>query len=314
MAHAEKRLDGKVCLVTGATSGIGEVTARALAQTGATVIVVGRDPQRGEATLDRIKKAAPNARVEFMQADLSSQAQIRQLAQQFKRKYSRLDVLVNNAGGGFLARKQCVDRFEMTFALDHLNYFLLTNLFLDTLKASTPARIVNVASEAHRRVPGMNFDDLQSERGYNSIRAYGQAKLANVLFTYELARRLEGTGVTVNALHPGIVATDFWLADTRLRRNNGMLRTLAMQLTRLVMISPEQGAQTVLYLATSPEVEGVTGKYFVKEKEAQSSPASHDHAAAARLWQVSEAMTGLSRQKELPLSQKTFLEPPVRQP
>ncbi len=293
MTHADERLNGKVCLVTGATSGIGEVTARTLAQMGATVIVAGRDPQRGAATLDRIKEAAPTDQVEFMLADLSSQAQVRQLAQGFKQKYSRLDVLVNNAGGVFPVRKQSVDGFEMTFALDHLNYFLLTNLLLDTLKASAPARIVNVASQAHRRVPGMNFDDLQSERGYNSIRAYGQAKLANVLFTYELARRLDGTGVTVNALHPGIVATDFWLSNTRFRRNNGMLRTLAMQLTQLVMISPEQGAQTSIYLATSPEVAGTTGKYFKKQKETQSSPASHDRAAASRLWQVSETLTGL---------------------
>jgi len=293
MTHADNRLNGRVCLVTGATSGIGEVTARVLAQMGATVIVVGRDPQRGAATLDRIKEAAPTAQVEFMLADLSSQAQVRQLVQEFKRKYSRLDVLVNNAGGVFPAHKQSVDGFEMTFTLDHLNYFLLTNLLLDTLKASTPARIVNVASEAHRRVPGMNFDDLQSERGYNSIRAYGQAKLANILFTYELARRLEGTNITVNALHPGVVATNFWLSNTRSRRNNGIIRTLATRLTRLVMISPEQGAQTSIYLAASPEVDGVTGRYFQEKKETQSSPASYDHAAAARLWQLSEAMTGL---------------------
>jgi NAD(P)-dependent dehydrogenase (short-subunit alcohol dehydrogenase family) len=291
MTYADERLNGKICLVTGATSGIGEVTARALAQMGATVIVVGRDPQRGATTLDRIKEAAPTAQVEFMLADLSSQAQVRQLAQEFKRKYSRLDVLVNNAGSAFVARKQSVDGIEMTFALDHLNYFLLTNLLLDTIKASAPARIVNVASEAHRRVPGINFDDLQSERGYNSVRAYGQAKLANVLFTYELARRLDGTNISVNVLHPGVVATDMWFADTRLRRNNGILRRLVVQLTRLVMISPEQGAQTAIYLAASPNVEGVTGKYFVKEKESQSSPASHDHAAATRLWQVSEFLT-----------------------
>ncbi|OGO76147.1 MAG: short-chain dehydrogenase [Chloroflexi bacterium RIFOXYD12_FULL_57_15] len=293
MIPVDGRLNGKVCLVTGATSGIGEVTARALTQMGATVIVVGRDLQRGAATLSRIKAAAPTAQVEFMLADLSSQAQIRQLAQEFKRKYSRLDVLVNNAGGVSIARKQSVDGIEMTFALDHLNYFLLTHLLLDTIKASAPARIVNVASEAHRRVPGINFNDLQSERGYNSVRAYGQAKLANVLFTYELARRLDGTNISVNVLHPGVVATDMWFADTRLRRNNGILRTLVVQLIRLAAISPEQGAQTMIYLATSPEVEGVTGKYFAKEKEAQSSPASHDHAAATRLWQVSETLTKL---------------------
>jgi NAD(P)-dependent dehydrogenase (short-subunit alcohol dehydrogenase family) len=201
-----------------------------------------------------------------MLADLSSQAQVRQLAQEFKSKYSRLDVLVNNAGGVFPARKQNVDGFEMTFALDHLNYFLLTNLLLDTIKASAPARIVNVASEAHRRVPGIN------------------------------------------------VATDFWFADTRLRHNGGVLKTLAMQLTQLVMISPEQGAQTGIYLATSPEVEGMTSKYFVNKKEVPSSIASQDQEVGQRLWHISETLTGLSRQKELPLLQKTLLEPPVRQP
>ena len=288
----------KICLVTGATSGIGEVTAQALAQMGATVVAVGRDPQRGAATLERIKKAAPNARVEFMLADLSSQAQIRQLVQEFKRNYARLDVLVNNASSVFLARKQSVDGFEMTFALDHLNYFLLTNLLLDTMKGCAQthscARIVNVSSNAHRRVPGMNFGDLQSERGYNSLQAYAQAKLANLLFSYELARQLEGTNITVNVLHPGVVATDIWLADTRFRRNNGVLRKLVTRLTRLVMINPEQGAQTSIYLATSPDVEIVTGRYFVNEKEAISSSASYDQAAALRLWQMSEAMTELS--------------------
>jgi NAD(P)-dependent dehydrogenase (short-subunit alcohol dehydrogenase family) len=171
MTRLNEHIKGKTCLVTGATSGIGEATARALAQMGATVIVVGRDPQRGAATLGRVKAAAPKSQVEFMLADLSSLAQVRQLAREFKSKYARLDVLVNNAGGVFPSRKQSVDGFEMTFALDHLSYFLLTNLLLDVLKASAPARIVNVASEAHRRVPGVNFDDLQSERGYNSIRA-----------------------------------------------------------------------------------------------------------------------------------------------
>lgn len=283
-------MQGKVCLVTGATSGIGEVTARALAQMGATVIAVGRDPQRGAATLNRIKEAAPTAQIEFMLADLSSLAQVRQLAQEFKRKYSRLDVLVNNAGAWLTRYQESVDGIEMTFALNHLGYFLLTNLLLDTLKTSTPARIVNVSSYGHARGK-INFDDLQFRQKYNGMQAYRQSKLANILFTYELARRLAGTDITVNALNPGLVATNFGLNNFGL--NNGWLKSLLRRAYALAAISPEQGAQTVIYLATSPEVEGVTGKYFVKEKEAQSSPASRDRAVAARLWKVSESLTGL---------------------
>lgn len=286
----DDRLNGKVCLVTGATSGIGEVTARVLAQMGATVIAVGRDPQRGADTLQRIRSAASSAQVEFMLADLSSQAQIRQLAQEFKSKYSRLDVLVNNAGAWLTRHQESVDGIEMTFALNHLGYFLLANLLLDTLKTSAPARIVNVSSYGHK-AGRMNFDDLQFRQRYDGMQAYRQSKLANILFTYELARRLAGTGITVNALNPGLVATNFGLNNFGL--NDGWSKNLLRRAYALVAISPEQGAQTAIYLATSQDVEGVTGKYFVKEKEAQSSPASHDRAAAARLWQVSEALTGL---------------------
>lgn len=274
-------------MVTGATSGIGEATARALAQMGATVIVVGRDPERGAAALERIRSATGSMAVELMLADLSSQAQIRQLAQEFKRKYSRLDVLVNNAGALFTTRQQSADGIEMNFALNHLNYFLLTNLLLDTLKASAPARIVNVGALAHQFARRVDFDDLQGQRKYFGWGAYGQSKLCNLLFTYELARRLDGTGVTVNALHPGIVATNFGMSG------GGVMR-LFNRLMSVAMIRPEQGAQTSLYLATSPEVEGISGKYFVNQKAVRSSKASYDQSAAARLWQVSEAMTGLS--------------------
>ena len=274
-------------MVTGAASGIGEATARALAQMGATVIVVGRDPERGAAALERIRSATGSMAVELMLADLSSQAQIRQLAQEFKRKYSRLDVLVNNAGALFTTRQQSADGIEMNFALNHLNYFLLTNLLLDTLKASAPARIVNVGALAHQFARRVDFDDLQGQRKYFGWGAYGQSKLCNLLFTYELARRLDGTGVTVNALHPGIVATNFGMSG------GGVMR-LFNRLMSVAMIRPEQGAQTSLYLATSPEVEGISGKYFVNQKAVRSSKASYDQSAAARLWQVSEAMTGLS--------------------
>lgn len=283
-------MKGKICLVTGATSGVGEVTARTLAQMGAMVIVVGRDSQRGADTLQRIRSVAPTAQVEFMLADLSSLAHVRQLAQEFKRKYSRLNVLVNNAGAWLTRYQESVDGIEMTFALNHLGYFLLTNLLLDTLKTSAPARIINVSSYGHK-AGRMNFEDLQFRQRYNGMQAYRQSKLANILFTYELARRLTGTDVTVNALNPGLVATNFGLNNFGL--NNGWLKSLLRRAFALAAISPEQGAQTSIYLAALPEVEGVTGKYFSNEKEAQSSPASHDRAAAARLWQVSETLTGL---------------------
>ncbi len=276
----------KVCLVTGATAGLGKATARQLARQGATVIVVGRDPEKSRATVNEIKQQTGNPNVESMLADLSVQKEVRALAEQFKSKYQSLNVLVNNAGAIFLRHQESADGIEMTFALNHLNYFLLTNLLLDTLKASAPARIINVSSRAHVRVPGLNFDDLQNQKGYAGQQVYGQSKLANVLFTYELARRLEGTRITVNALHPGFVATRF-------ATNNGVLARLARPLLDLFAISVEEGTQTMVYLATSPEVEGMTGKYFYRQQAIPSSPASYDEAAARRLWDVTAMMTGL---------------------
>jgi NAD(P)-dependent dehydrogenase (short-subunit alcohol dehydrogenase family) len=276
---------GKVCMVTGATSGIGLVTAQALARQGATVIVVGRNRERGVATVKRIQQETGNAAVDWMVADLSVQVQVRQLVREFRERFARLDVLVNNAGALFARRSLSVDGIEMTFALNHLAYFLLTNLLLDTLKASAPARIVNVASAAHRGAQ-INFADVQGQRRYSGWRAYAQSKLANLLFTYELARRLEGTGVTANALHPGFVATNFG------RSNRGLV-SLIIRVSQLAAISPEQGAQTIIYLATAPEVEGTSGKYFVKLRVVPSSEASYDRDAAQRLWQVSATMTGL---------------------
>ena len=278
-------MESKICMVTGATSGIGQVTARELARQGATVIVVGRSRERSEATVNRIKQQTDNPNVEYRLADLSVQKDIHQLAQEFKHKYQRLHVLVNNAGAIFLRRLESADGIEMTFALNHLNYFLLTHLLLDTLKASAPARIINVSSRAHARVSGLNFADLQNKRGYG-MNVYGQSKLMNVLFTYELARRLEGTGIMVNALHPGLVATRF-------ATNNGVLARLARPLLDLFAISVEEGARTMVYLATSPEVEGMTGKYFYRQQAIPSSPASYDEEAARRLWEVTATMTGL---------------------
>lgn len=199
----------KICIVTGATSGIGAATAHALARQGATVIVIGRNRKKCFGMVNKIKSAASNSSVEFILADLSSQNEIRQLAEQFKQSYKRLDVLVNNAGAKFTSRLQTVDGYEITFALNHLGYFLLTNLVLEELKASRQGRIVNVSSGAHSGCPGINFDDLQSQNGYIGKKAYAQSKLANLLFTYELSRRLEGTGITVNALTPGGVITNF---------------------------------------------------------------------------------------------------------
>lgn len=276
----------KVCLVTGATAGLGKATARQLARQGATVIVVGRNREKSRATVDEIKQQTGNPNVESMLADLSVQKEVRALAEQFKSKYQSLNVLVNNAGAIFLRRQESADGIEMTFALNHLNYFLLTNLLLDTLKASAPARIINVSSRAHVRVPGLNFDDLQNRKGYAGQQVYGQSKLANVLFTYELARRLEGTRITVNALHPGFVATRF-------ATNNGVLARLARPLLDLFAISVEEGAQTMVYLATSPEVEGMTGKYFYRQQAIPSSPASYDEEAARRLWEITATMSGL---------------------
>jgi NAD(P)-dependent dehydrogenase (short-subunit alcohol dehydrogenase family) len=297
-------MQGKVCIVTGAASGLGAITAQALAQQGAAVIVVDRDSEKGAITVNQIKQQTGNPAVEFMWADLSTQKEIRQLVQQFKSRYQRLDVLVNNAGAIFPRRQETVDGIEMTFALNYLAYFLLTNLLLNTIKASAPARIINVSSRAHARAQ-INFDELQSRLDYHGLRAYEHSKLAIVLFTYELARRLEGTGVTVNTLHPGVVATNFSannrgvvgllmrMVATSFATNNGGGAGLLMRLFRLAFISPEQGAQTSIYLAMSPEVEGVTGKYFVKCKAVPSSPASYDTATASRLWQVSVAHTNL---------------------
>ncbi len=281
----------KICLVTGATSGIGRVTAMALAQRGAKVIVVGRNPRRTAETVALIRQQTGNPAVESLLADLSSQAQIRQLATQFLERYPRLDVLVNDAGAFFLLRRLSVDGIEMTFALNHLNYFLLTNLLLDALKAAAPSRIVNVASESHRTAQ-IDFDDLQGKKFYNGMRAYGQSKLANVLFTYELARRLEGSRVSVNALHPGFVATN-------IGTNNGILVRLAMPLVHLVAISPEEGARTPIYLASSPRVEGLSGGYYIQEQPMRSNPVSYDLETARRLWQVSAEMTGLASDPRL---------------
>ncbi len=282
-------MTGKVCLVTGATQGIGRAAALALAGMGATVAVVGRSPERTAAAVAAIRGQTGNSSVDALLADLSDQSQVRRLAHEIHARYPRLDVLINNAGGIFAQRRETVDGLELTFALNHLAYFLLTNLLLDRLIASAPARIVNVASGAHRSPRGLSFDDLQMRRGYFSFRAYARSKLANVLFTRELARRLAGTGVTANAVHPGLIHSGFG-------GNNGPIWDFMYLFINALARPPEAGADTVVYLAAAPEVEGVTGGYFHQRRPAAISPAARDAAAARRLWQASEQLTGLAAQ------------------
>lgn len=286
MTFLDRSLNGKICMVTGATSGIGKVTARELAQMGATVIIVGRNPEKSENAVKQIRRETGNPAVEFMLADLSSQKEIRQLVQDFKKRYDRLHVLVNNAGSIFLAHRESVDGIEMTFALNHLGYFLLTNLLIDALQASAPSRIINVSALLHKWAK-INFDDLQNREMYIGVRAYPQSKLCNLYFTYELARRMEGTGVTANALHPGVVATNLGVNDNRFGR-------VMRRLINFALINPEEGAQTIIYLAASPDAQTVTGKYFVKQKAVSSSQASYNQAVASRLWCVSAELTGLA--------------------
>ena len=267
---------GKICLVTGATDGVGKVTAKALAEAGATVVGVGRNPSKIEAVKREIGDTPGS--LEFLTADLSSQVQVRSLAEAFLSKYDRLHVLVNNAGALFSSYRESVDGIEMTFALDHLAYFLLTNLLLETIKASAPARIINLSSSAHARGQ-IDFDDFGLKRRYDGWVAYEQAKLANVLFTYELARRLEGTGVTANAVHPGFVDTNFQHAAGLGFRGQ---------------LTPEEGADTQIWLASAPEVEGISGKYFVRRQAERTTELSYDVELARRLWDESAEMVGLA--------------------
>src|SRR5919106_2903941 len=275
----------KICLITGATSGIGKATAMGLANMGASVVMVGRDQGKGEAVMAAIKQKSNNASVDLMLADLSSQEEIRRLAGGFKEAHPRLDVLINDAGLFRSKRITTADGLEMTFAVNHLAYFLLTRLLLNVLKACSPSRIVNVSSWDHSNGT-IDFDDLQGEKGYKAARAYSQSKLANVLFTYELARKLEGSGVTANCLHPGVVGTNLGSGVSGVF--GFMVRAL-----RPLMKSPEKGAETSIYLASSPEVEGLSGRYFVKKAEARSSHVSYDERLARRLWEVSADLTNL---------------------
>jgi NAD(P)-dependent dehydrogenase (short-subunit alcohol dehydrogenase family) len=280
-------MKGKVALITGGSGGIGKATAIGLAALGARVAITGRDLGRAEAAAVEIRVATGNPEVDVFAADLSSQAEVRRLAAEVLDAYPRVDVLVNNVGGSWATRHVTADGLERTFALNHLAAFLLTNLLLDRLKASAPARIVNVSSGA-QSLGKIDFEDLQGERNYSERKAYPQSKLASVMFTYELARRVKGTGVTATVLHPGVVSTRFGSEDPSL------IFKVLVPFYRPFMKTPQQGAATSIELASSPTVEGVTGTYFANGRPQRSNKASYDEGAAARLWQVSAGLVGLT--------------------
>ena len=283
-------MGGKICIVTGANSGIGKETALGLAQLSARVIMVCRNAEKGKAALEEIRRESGSSQVDLLIADMSSQASVRALAEQIQQKYPRLDVLVNNAGRAALARTLSADGIEMTLATNHLGAALLTLLLLDLLKASAPSRIVNVSSTEAQRPARLDTNDLQFERRkYSAVAAYRQSKLLMNAFTFELARRLAGTGVTANCLHPGAVATNIWNSDLL----PPLIGKLIVAVVKPFMLNSKQGAAVSLYLATSPEVAQVSGEYFVKSKPAKSNPLSRDPKVMAEVWRYTETMTSL---------------------
>ena len=278
-------LSGRVCLVTGATRGIGRATVDGLAALDARLVLLSRRREDGERIAGELAHAHPGQRAEVIAVDLSSQRSIREAAETVCARYPKIHVLINNAGVIPQQRETTVDGLEMQFAVNHLAYFLLTNLLLDRLAAGAPARVVNVSSGAHQGGT-INFADLQSQRRYDPVRVYGRTKLANVLFTYELARRIRATGVTANCLHPGVIATQL-LADYM------NVPLVGGAVARTFGADPAEGADTMVYLAASPEVQTVTGRYFVGRRESRSSPASYDEALQRRLWAESARLTSL---------------------
>ena len=276
-------MEGKICLVTGGSDGIGYVAARELARKGARVVLVGRNAAKTDDAVRRIITETGNQEVERLLADLSSQQEVRRLAAEALDRLPRLDALLNNAGAVFLSNKHSVDGLEMTFALNHMGYFLLTDLLLERLRASTPARIINVSSSSHWQPGRFRLEDLPKPGNNRGYRAYGKSKLCNILFTYELARRLEGTGITVNALHPGLV-------QTNIARNNGLLGRVVNFFIGTRGVDADKGAETLVHLASSPEVEGVTGKFFIDCRAVPSSNLSYDRELAAGLWDMSESI------------------------
>jgi len=294
MGQRQGLMAGSTVLVTGGSGGIGRATALGLAGIGADLAICGRDRESTRAAAVELRAAAAGGRVEVFVADLSDQAQVRRLADQVLQRLPRIDALVNNVGGYWDTRHVTADGLERTFALNHLAPFLLTNLLLDRLTHSAPARVVTVSSNAHAQ-GRIDFDDLQGERSYSGARAYSQSKLANVLFTYELARRLQGSAVTANALHPGLTRTGFGAEDP-----GGVQRRL-VPLLRPFMQAPAHGAATSIHLASAPELAQVTGRYFANRKPKRSAKASHDQAAAARLWRISADLVGLTVAAQPPL-------------
>lgn len=285
MHNVNGGMGGKVVLITGGTSGIGKAAATALVAMGARVIVVGRNAERGAAALAEITADSHNDSVELMLADLSRQSEVRRLAQEFLERHDRLDVLVNNAGLVQSRRTETADGLETTFAINHLAPFLLTNLLLDRLEESAPSRVLTTSSEA-QRWGSLDFDDLQSRRGYRGFPVYGMTKLANIMFTYELAARLAPSGVTANCFHPGAVNTNFG-------QNNSGPMTLFFRVSKPFMRTPEQGADTLIWLASSPDVAGVSGKYFSDREEIPAKKTANDPLARKKLWEASEELTGL---------------------
>ncbi|UCE11918.1 MAG: SDR family oxidoreductase [Candidatus Thorarchaeota archaeon] len=276
-------MNGKICIVTGSNSGIGKETARALTEMGATIVMAVRDRTRGEVAKMEIAEVSGREPCDIMLCDLASRESIRMFANQFKESYDRLDVLINNAGAVFRSRQLTTDGFESNLAVNYLGSFLLTHELLPILRSSAPSRVINLTSGLHKRA-NVDFDDLQSKRKFSWRDAYGGAKLLLIMYTYELARRLEGTGVTVNVVSPGFVATNLG-GGTGSRLNKIMFRMM-----RPFQISAEEGAKTSLYVATSPEVEGVTGKHFAKSQISPSSEISYDESLQKRLWDITEEM------------------------
>jgi NAD(P)-dependent dehydrogenase (short-subunit alcohol dehydrogenase family) len=284
IADSGEQMKDKVCVITGGTDGIGKAAAQGLALQGAKLLIHGRDPEKGARAVTEIKARSRNPAVEFLQADFSSLADVRRLAGTILERTPRIDVLINNAGGMFTRRKVSKDGYEMTFAVNHLAPFLLTHLLLDTLKSGSQTRIVTTASHAHRG-GALRFDDLQATRKYSGMGAYANSKLANILFTRVLARRLEGTSVTATCLHPGFVRTSF------ARDMQPLGRSIFALISRFAR-TPEKGAETVIYLATSAQVQG--GGYYFDCKLTQPSPAAQDDNVAEELWKVSETLVGIA--------------------
>jgi NAD(P)-dependent dehydrogenase (short-subunit alcohol dehydrogenase family) len=303
MSDPYASISGKTCIITGGTSGIGAAAALGLARRGARIAIVGRNPHRCEEAARSIAQRAGAGSVEWLACDLSSQVRVRRLASECLARFPRIDVLVNNAGAIFEYRQESVDDVEMTLALNHLGPFVLTNLLLERLKQSVPSRVITVSSGAHTDVPSFDFDDPEAKRtgyptdwgrslfysiakpwGHPAFVQYAQTKLANLLFAFELARRLEGSGVTSNALDPGLVATNF-------SAHPGVYMWFMRRYGTWFGVLPEEGAKTIVHLAAAPDIEGVTGAYFKKEQQAEPSAASRDFAAAQRLWRLSEEMT-----------------------